>query len=106
MVMNKKAQRNKRRAKAKSNTATSNAKTGPARKNINDARSPEFAHQEDATRYEADGGPIDKEYFEWLFAKKNERVIAKRLTNLSRKLSANHTEFNESIEGSLGDGLA
>jgi hypothetical protein len=66
MVMNKKTQENKRRAKVKPNAASSTAKAGPATKNVIDARRPKCVHQEDVPRYESDEGPIDAEYFEWM----------------------------------------
>jgi hypothetical protein len=64
--MNKKTQEKKRRAKVKQNAASGTAKAGSARKNVVDARSPECPNQEDVPRYEADEGPIDAKYFEWM----------------------------------------
>ncbi|WP_354335303.1 MULTISPECIES: antitoxin of toxin-antitoxin stability system [unclassified Undibacterium] len=51
-------------------------------------------------------GLKNSDYVREAVREKNERVMAERLANLSRKLSAKHAEFNESIEGSLGDGIA
>lgn len=64
--MNKKTQKYKRGAKAKQNAASSTAKAGSARKNVIDARGQEIVAQEDVPRYEADEGPIEKEYFKWM----------------------------------------
>ncbi|KAG0183102.1 hypothetical protein DFQ28_001775 [Apophysomyces sp. BC1034] len=36
---------------------------------------------------------------------KNERVMAERIAMLSRKLSAKHLAFNESLDDTVGDGL-
>lgn len=51
-------------------------------------------------------GLKNSEYVREAVREKNERVMAERLTALSRKLSAKHLALNESIEGSLGDGIA
>lgn len=36
---------------------------------------------------------------------KNERTMAKHIAALSRALSADHLAFNESVEGTITDGL-
>ena len=51
-------------------------------------------------------GLKNSEYVREAVREKNERVMAERLATLSRKLSAKHADFNELIEGTLGDGLA
>lgn len=46
------------------------------------------------------------EYVREAVREKNERVMADRLATLSRKLSAKHLAFSESLEDSVGDGIA
>lgn len=51
-------------------------------------------------------GLKSSEYVREAVREKNERVMAERLAMLSRKLSEKHQSFNESIDDSIGDGLA
>ncbi|WP_307720733.1 MULTISPECIES: antitoxin of toxin-antitoxin stability system [unclassified Duganella] len=51
-------------------------------------------------------GLNNSEYVREAVREKNERTMAERLTSLSRKLTAKHADFNESIDASIGDGLA
>jgi hypothetical protein len=66
MAMNKKTQANKQRAKTKPAPASNITNSGRVSKNVIDARSQESAAQEGMPCYDADEGPIDKEYFEWM----------------------------------------
>jgi hypothetical protein len=50
-------------------------------------------------------GLKSSEYIRAAVCEKNERVMAERIAMLSKKLAAEHLTFNESIEGSLADGL-
>lgn len=50
-------------------------------------------------------GLKSSDYIREAVREKNERVMAERIAELSRKLSAKHQEFNQAIEGSLSDGL-
>jgi hypothetical protein len=51
-------------------------------------------------------GLKNSDYIREAIQEKNERVMADRLAMLSRKLSAKHQAFNESLEDSVGDGIA
>ena len=51
-------------------------------------------------------GLKNSDYVREAVREKNERVMAERLATLSRQLSGKHAEFNESLEATLGDGLA
>jgi len=51
-------------------------------------------------------GLKSSEYVREAVREKNERVMADRLAMLSRKLSAKHQSFNESLDDSIGDGIA
>lgn len=65
---------------------------------------PEFVQQ---TQSFAEAlGLNNSEYVHEAVREKNERVLAERLAVLSRKLSGKHAAFNESIDDSLGDGIA
>ena len=50
-------------------------------------------------------GLKNSDYIREAIQEKNERVMADRLAMLSRKLSAKHQVFDESIDDSLGDGI-
>lgn len=51
-------------------------------------------------------GLKNSEYIREAVREKNERLMAERLAALSRKLSAKHLAFSESLDVSLEDGLA
>ena len=50
-------------------------------------------------------GLKSSDYVREAVCEKNERVMADRLAMLSRKLSAKHQSFNESIDDSIVDGI-
>jgi predicted transcriptional regulator len=50
-------------------------------------------------------GLKSSDYIRLAVAEKNERVMAERIAMLSKELAAEHLAFNESMEGSLDDGL-
>ncbi len=50
-------------------------------------------------------GLKSSDYIRQAVREKNERVMAQRIAALSRELSAEHLAVNESLEGSLADGL-
>lgn len=50
-------------------------------------------------------GLSSSDYIREAVREKNERMMAERIAQLSRKLSAKHLAFNESIEDALSDGL-
>ncbi len=50
-------------------------------------------------------GLKSSDYIRQAVLEKNEREMAQRIAALSRKLSAEHHTINESVEGSLADGL-
>ncbi|BBP00753.1 antitoxin of toxin-antitoxin stability system [Sulfuriferula nivalis] len=63
----------------------------------------EFAQQ---TRSMANAiGLKSSDYIRQAVNEKNERVMAEHIAMLSRELAAEHLSFNESLEGSLADGL-
>lgn len=63
----------------------------------------EFAQE---TRSLADTlGLKSSDYIREAVREKNERVMAARIEALSRKLSAKHLAFNESLDDTVGDGL-
>ena len=45
------------------------------------------------------------DYIRQAVREKNEQVMAQRIAALSKELSAEHLAINESVEGSLADGL-
>lgn len=50
-------------------------------------------------------GLKSSDYIRQAVREKNEHVMAQRIAALSRELSAEHLAINESLEGSLADGL-
>lgn len=50
-------------------------------------------------------GLKSSDYIRQAVREKNEHVMAQRIAELSRALSAEHLAINESVEGSLADGL-
>lgn len=50
-------------------------------------------------------GLKSSDYIREAVLEKNERVMAERIALLSRELAAEHLSFNESLEGSLADGI-
>jgi pantoate kinase len=50
-------------------------------------------------------GLKSSDYIREAVREKNERLMAERIGNLSRKLAAKHAAFNESTEESIADGL-
>ena len=50
-------------------------------------------------------GLKSSDYIRQAVREKNEHVMAQRIAELSRALSAEHLAVNESVEGSLADGL-
>ena len=50
-------------------------------------------------------GVKSSDYIRQAVEEKNERIMAERIAMLSRKLSSKHLSFNESIEGTLKDGI-
>jgi hypothetical protein len=50
-------------------------------------------------------GLKSSDYIREAVCEKNERVMAERIAMLSRELADEHLSFNESLEGSLADGL-
>lgn len=63
----------------------------------------EFAQK---TRALADTlGLKSSDYIREAVREKNERVMAERIATLSRKLSAKHLAFNESLDDTVDDGL-
>ena len=50
-------------------------------------------------------GLKSSDYIRQAVREKNEHVMAQRIAELSRALSAEHLAINESVEGSLTDGL-
>ncbi len=50
-------------------------------------------------------GLKSSDYIRQAVREKNEHVMAQRIANLSKALSTEHLTFNESVEGSLTDGL-
>lgn len=51
-------------------------------------------------------GLKSSDYVREAVREKNERVMADRLAMLSRKLSEKHQIFNETMDDSMGDGIA
>ena len=45
------------------------------------------------------------DYIRQAVSEKNAQVMAQRIAMLSRELATEHLSFNESLEGSLADGL-
>ena len=50
-------------------------------------------------------GLKSSDYIRQAVCEKNAQVMAQRIASLSKELSAEHISFNESLEGSLADGL-
>ena len=50
-------------------------------------------------------GLKSSDYIRQAVREKNEQVMAQRIATLSKALSTEHLAFNESLEGSLADGL-
>ena len=50
-------------------------------------------------------GMKSSDYIRQAVREKNEHVMAQRIAALSRELSAEHLAINESLEGSIADGL-
>lgn len=50
-------------------------------------------------------GLKSSDYIRQAVREKNEHVMAQRIATLSKDLSTEHLAFNESLEGSLVDGL-
>lgn len=50
-------------------------------------------------------GLKSSDYIRQAVREKNEHVMAQRIAALSRELSAEHLAINESLEGSIADGL-
>jgi len=50
-------------------------------------------------------GLKSSDYIRQAVREKNEHVMAQRIATLSKVLSTEHLNFNESLEGSLADGL-
>lgn len=50
-------------------------------------------------------GLKSSDYIRQAVHEKNEHVMAQRIATLSKVLSTEHLNFNESLEGSLADGL-
>ncbi|MFN7835139.1 MAG: antitoxin of toxin-antitoxin stability system [Burkholderiaceae bacterium] len=50
-------------------------------------------------------GLKSSDYIRQAVREKNERVMAQRIAMLSKELAAEHLDFNESLEGSLADGI-
>ncbi len=50
-------------------------------------------------------GLKSSEYIRQAVSEKNEQVMAQRIATLSKELAAEHLAFNESLEGSLADGI-
>ena len=50
-------------------------------------------------------GLKSSDYIRQAVREKNEHVMAQRIAALSKELSAEHLDINESLEGSLADGV-
>ncbi len=50
-------------------------------------------------------GLKSSDYIRQAVCEKNARVMAQRIATLSQELAAEHLAFNESLEGSLADGI-
>jgi len=50
-------------------------------------------------------GLKSSEYIREAVREKNSQMLAQHCANISKKLSSDHLAFNESLEGSLKDGL-
>jgi len=50
-------------------------------------------------------GLKSSDYIRQAVLEKNARVMAQRIATLSKELAAEHLSFNESLEGSLADGI-
>ena len=50
-------------------------------------------------------GLKSSDYIRQAVREKNARVMAQRIATLSKELAAEHLSFNESLEGSLADGI-
>ncbi len=50
-------------------------------------------------------GLKSSDYIRQAVSEKNEKVMAQRIATLSKELAAEHLSFNESLEGSLADGI-
>lgn len=50
-------------------------------------------------------GLKSSDYIRQAVSEKNAQVMAQRIAALSQELAADHLSFNESLEGSIADGL-